>query len=366
EIRRGIRSDPRPSESNAIPSPGFHRIRRIPVGSDKILYWIRWDPMGSGGIRTKSKSTQQTQTQTKSTDLSTKSKSSLGFVAPLNYYLQNSTRNISNNNFKGSSLIPTKNAGSLIVFACAPGTTADDGNNKDKNGLFTKYLSTPNEDIRMILSDITNDVIQQSNNQQIPHVTLCLRHKYICLFNGQKKIKFIRWNQIGKIVAVGNQLNQLDDPTGIFVDRKNHCIIQWKSNQIQGQIIAGGNKEGKKLNQLNRPIDMIIDQQNHSIIIADYGNRRVVRWSTNQKQDILIENIYCFGLTMDQHEFLYVSDWKKNEVKKWNLDQIKENKQGILVAGGNGNGNQLNQLNYPTFIFVDKNQSIYISDAENH
>ncbi|CAF0988149.1 unnamed protein product [Adineta ricciae] len=36
--------DPRPSESNAIPSPGFHRIRRIPVGSDKILYWIRWDP----------------------------------------------------------------------------------------------------------------------------------------------------------------------------------------------------------------------------------------------------------------------------------------------------------------------------------
>ncbi|CAF0795098.1 unnamed protein product [Adineta ricciae] len=39
-----IRSDPRPSESNAIPSPGFHRIRRISVGSDKILYWIRWDP----------------------------------------------------------------------------------------------------------------------------------------------------------------------------------------------------------------------------------------------------------------------------------------------------------------------------------
>ncbi|CAF1503357.1 unnamed protein product [Adineta ricciae] len=33
--------DPRPSESNAIPPPGFHGIHRIPVGSDKILYWIR-------------------------------------------------------------------------------------------------------------------------------------------------------------------------------------------------------------------------------------------------------------------------------------------------------------------------------------
>ncbi|CAF1236331.1 unnamed protein product [Adineta ricciae] len=35
-VRRGIRSDPRPSESNAIPSPGFHRIRRIPIYSDLI------------------------------------------------------------------------------------------------------------------------------------------------------------------------------------------------------------------------------------------------------------------------------------------------------------------------------------------
>ncbi|CAF1562956.1 unnamed protein product, partial [Adineta ricciae] len=41
EIRRGTRSDPRTSESNAIPSPGLHRIRRIPVGSGKIQYWIR-------------------------------------------------------------------------------------------------------------------------------------------------------------------------------------------------------------------------------------------------------------------------------------------------------------------------------------
>ncbi|CAF1110703.1 unnamed protein product [Adineta ricciae] len=47
-------SDPRPSESNAIPSPGFHRIRRIPVGSDKILYWIRSDPsMGLFDLGTK-------------------------------------------------------------------------------------------------------------------------------------------------------------------------------------------------------------------------------------------------------------------------------------------------------------------------
>ncbi|CAF1584732.1 unnamed protein product, partial [Adineta ricciae] len=47
KIRKIHVSDPRPSESNAIPSSGFHRIRRIPVGSDKILYCIRSNPISS-------------------------------------------------------------------------------------------------------------------------------------------------------------------------------------------------------------------------------------------------------------------------------------------------------------------------------
>ena len=33
-----------------------------------------------------------------------------------------------------------------------------------------------------------------------------------------------------------------------------------------------------------------------------------------------------------------------------------------VVAGGNGKGNHLNQLNCPTYIFVDQNHSVYVSD----
>ncbi|CAF1147304.1 unnamed protein product [Adineta steineri] len=36
------------------------------------------------------------------------------------------------------------------------------------------------------------------------------------------------------------------------------------------------------------------------------------------------------------------------------------------LAGGNGYGGQLNQLCYPTFIFVDEEQSVYVSDGSNH
>jgi hypothetical protein len=76
-------------------------------------------------------------------------------------------------------------AGSLIAFACAPGATAVDGKKGETNGLFTKYLlkhiATPNEDIRMVLSDVTDGVMEESKSDQVPHVTSIIRHKHICL-----------------------------------------------------------------------------------------------------------------------------------------------------------------------------------------
>ncbi|CAF4213499.1 unnamed protein product, partial [Adineta steineri] len=67
---------------------------------------------------------------------------------------------------------------------------------------------------------------------------------------------------------------------------------------------------------------------------------------------------------MDQHGFLYVSDCQKNEVKRWKMGDY--NNEGIIVAGGNGIGDQLNQLNESTFLFVDEDQSVYVSDSNNH
>ncbi|CAF4597946.1 unnamed protein product, partial [Rotaria socialis] len=41
-------------------------------------------------------------------------------------------------------------------------------------------------------------------------------------------------------------------------------------------------------------------------------------------------------------------------------------KNGTLVAGGNGEGNGLNQLNFPAYLFVDRQQNVYVSDNNNH
>ena len=43
----------------------------------------------------------------------------------------------------------------------------------------------------------------------------------------------------------------------------------------------------------------------------------------------------------------------------------KWKQNGITIAGGNGNGNRLNQLSYPVGIYVDNDQTIYIADCWN-
>ncbi|CAF5169270.1 unnamed protein product, partial [Rotaria magnacalcarata] len=156
------------------------------------------------------------------------------------------------------------------------------------------------------------------------------------------------WAQNGVTIAGGNgaggATNQLSSPYGLFVDddqtvviadNGNHRIIQWKNcDTANGQVVADGNGAGNGLHQLNQPIDVLIDKETDSLIICDQGNRQVVRWSRRS------------GTT---------------QVRRYKFGE----KNGTLVAGGNGQGDGLNQLNYPTYLFVDRDHSVYVSEWNN-
>jgi DNA-binding beta-propeller fold protein YncE len=144
----------------------------------------------------------------------------------------------------------------------------------------------------------------------------------------------------------------------------NHRIVEWKSNAKKGQIIAGENGQGNKTNQLNYPTNVILDTKTNSLIISDRDNKRIMRWArqNNTNGQIIIEDIKCYGLAMDKNGYLYVSDEEKHEVRRWKIGDQK----GTLVAGGYGKGDRLNQLNGPSFIFVDEDYSLYVSDWGNH
>lgn len=185
------------------------------------------------------------------------------------------------------------------------------------------------------------------------------------------------WLQNGIIVAGGNgngnathQLNLPmglcigDDLTNYIADLSNHRILEWKYGAMSGRVVAGGYGAGNGINQLRDPFDVIIDKDGNNLIIADYGNKRVVQWPLHNGREgkVIVSDVKCAGLAIDDNGYLYVADCGKHEVKRY---RIGEN-EGTVVAGGNGAGSRLDQFNRPRCIFVDKDDSVYVSDMDNH
>jgi sugar lactone lactonase YvrE len=167
----------------------------------------------------------------------------------------------------------------------------------------------------------------------------------------------------------------LDTPAGLSVDDRDgtvfvadyysNSIVAWKPGHIEGRVVAGGNGQGDGLHQFNLPADVVVDRETHSILICDQWNRRVMRWSlrkgTTQGESV-IDNIWCEGLAMDNDGALYVTDYNKHEVRRY----LKGNTTGIVVAGGNGEGEGLHQLSFPYSVAVDGEGAVYVSENINN
>ena len=151
----------------------------------------------------------------------------------------------------------------------------------------------------------------------------------------------------------------------IVADGLNPRIVEWKRGATSGTVLAGGNAYGDRPDQLNSPTDVIFDKETDSLIICDAGNRRITRWprrNGTRSGETIIDNIGCYGLAMDDEGSLYVTEIEKHEVRRYRRGETN----GIVVAGGNGQGAALNQLNNPCYVTVDGEQAVYMSDSANH
>jgi len=151
-----------------------------------------------------------------------------------------------------------------------------------------------------------------------------------------------------------------DDENILIADCWNHRIVEWKCDATSGQVVAGGNGYGSRTDQLNFPTDVVFDKKTDSLIVCDRGNRRVMQWFRRNRTSgkTIIENINCFGLKMDSERFLYVTDCQKHEVRKYRVDET----DGTVVARVNEQCQRFEQSNGPMYIFVDIDQSLYVSD----
>ena len=154
-----------------------------------------------------------------------------------------------------------------------------------------------------------------------------------------------------------------------MADKESHRILRWRPNAREGDIVADGKGQGSRTDQLNQPHAVLLDRLNNGLIISEHGNRRVIRWflpKDKQKRDeneVIISNILCLGWAMDDEGALYVSDFERNEVRRYGR---RDGRGGVIVAGGHGRGPALNQLDCPRQISVDAECCVYVSDSLNH
>ncbi|CAF3367200.1 unnamed protein product [Rotaria socialis] len=161
------------------------------------------------------------------------------------------------------------------------------------------------------------------------------------------------WNINGATVAGGN-----GEGSYTLDVQQQGLNISSDLGASSGRVVAGGHEEGNQTNQLTYVTKVIVDK-NGTMFICDRDIMQVKRWFKDATHgEILIANISCWGLAIDNKETLYISDFEQHLVITWPGGQV--------VAGGNGEGHALNQLSEPNHIFVDQDQSVFVTDFHNN
>ena len=126
--------------------------------------------------------------------------------------------------------------------------------------------------------------------------------------------------------------------------------------------VAGGNGEGSDPNQLRYPRGLFVDAAG-TIFIADPQERRIQKWELGATEGItIISNLNNpVDVALDASGNIYVVEENDHRVVKYAAD----GSGGQIVAGGNGNGSDVNQLSQPQGIFIDNDNNLYIADREN-
>lgn len=191
--------------------------------------------------------------------------------------------------------------------------------------------------------------------------------------------------------GAGSGANQLNEPADVFIDisgnifiadAANHRVQKWAPGATIGTTVAGGNGKGYALNQLDNPQGIFVDK-NGTIYIADSGNHRIQKWTAGATTGIKVAGrmsptgpLNGFGndqfnfpsaVFVDASDNIYVADEGNSRIQKWGPGATTGSTVAGLVATGNfpNPGSAANQLNRPKDVYVDSNGTIFISDYQN-
>ncbi|CAF3233317.1 unnamed protein product, partial [Rotaria socialis] len=166
----------------------------------------------------------------------------------------------------------------------------------------------------------------------------------------------------------------MDDQRNLYVsDIGKHEVRRYQLGEKNYTLVAGGNGKGDGLNQLNEPTYLFVDRQ-QTVYISDHNNHRVMKWNKSAKEGIVVAGgqgygnaltqfYYPNGIFVDTWGTLYVADSSNNRVMRWAQG---DKKRGTVIVGGNGIGAGANQFNDPVGLSFDRHGNLYVADRDNY
>ena len=246
---------------------------------------------------------------------------------------------------------------------------------REDNDFVETDLVNWKEKLNQLTQDISKsiDVSLREDSKPIVNSIKCIISKSQVIIDAKTK-----WIQNAVTVAGnntrGNELDQLSYPWGLYIDddqtlyitdTNNNRLVQWQHNATRGEVLIDDDTNDCSFTApLKRPRDIIYDKKTDSFIVSDTENQRIVQFPRQNRQNgrVLISDVCCHGIAMDNNGYLYVADSSRHEVRRWKIgDSV-----GTLVAGGNSKGNGFDQLDGPMYIFVYDEYSVNVSHQNNH
>ena len=165
---------------------------------------------------------------------------------------------------------------------------------------------------------------------------------------------------------------------GVALDSEGSLyVVDWALYRVMkygvsvAEIVVGGNGQGANLNQLNNPIGLFLDQ-NRVLYVVDRSNHWVTKWEPGAKEGITVAGGNGRGAGLNQLDSptgvfvdtfgtVYVSDRLNHRIMRW----PKSATSGTIIAGGNGAGEGAHQLNGGFDLTFDRHGNLYVSDDGN-
>ena len=183
-------------------------------------------------------------------------------------------------------------------------------------------------------------------------------------------------SRIIKLSISGSLLNQyfitnsykyrslfFDQSGFLYASTANNGVLKFSTNT--GNLVTGG------VTSTNFLDDVFVDATGN-IYVVDLNNHRVTKTNLNGNTVVVAggngagSNLNQLNqpasVFVDLNDNLYISEIGNNRVTKW----AKGSTSGVIVAGGNGQGNASNQFDSPIDVWLDSKGNIFVADMYNY